>query len=29
MLLERDAPGGSEGPFHRDFDLQRSSFVSL
>jgi hypothetical protein len=29
MLLERDATGGSEGPFHRDFDLRRSSFVSL
>lgn len=29
MLLERDAPGGSDGPFHRDFDLVRSRFVSL
>lgn len=29
MLIERDAPGGSEGPFHRDFDLRRSAFVSL
>lgn len=29
MLLERDAPGGSDGPFHRDFDLRRSSFVGL
>lgn len=29
MLLERDASGGSDGPFHRDFDLVRSRFVGL
>lgn len=29
MLLERDAPSGSDGPFHRDFDLVRSRSVGL
>lgn len=29
MLLERDAPVGSDGPFHRDFDLVRSRLVTL
>lgn len=29
MLLERDAPSGSDGPFHRDFDLGRSRLVTL
>lgn len=29
MLLERDAPSGSDWPFHRDFDLVRSRSVGL